>query len=373
MIRYASVMVRDTRLDTWVPSGLADRVRSTADLLDTNTTDVVRRSLRLYTKQRPVYSFDGTGASFVRDAWASAYPSESADAENAERRLSEFRTWQKETRADFATVTTGTASEVIPPGYRPLLADWTQDRPLYAAATRGPLSDATPFVVPGEMTDANVSGAVADHTEGSAAGEGTMTFTGSVTVTPATVSGLFAVTRELVDGSSPQADQIAMGALRESYARKVEVKIFTELNSVQSGTITNGQVPNGAQARTSTGAALPADLRKAILTFVNVRGQKARSVVASSRTTVAEALETLDLTHWALRDVSIELSPWITGTAAGDGDVFVLAGDLFAWSSALAELRFAEKRGPHILELALFGYFATRVVAPRGLASIRHS
>ena len=60
--------------------------------------------------------------------------------------------------------------------------------------------------------------------------------------------------------------------MRESYARQSEARIFTELNSIQSGAITAGQVPNGARARVSTGTALPADLRKSLAVVHAVRG-----------------------------------------------------------------------------------------------------
>ena len=40
------------------------------------------------------------------------------------------------------------------------------------------------------------------------------------------------------------------------------------------------------------------------------------------------------MTTWALRDVTDELSPFITGTAAGDGDVFILGhNDPWVWES----------------------------------------
>ena len=64
----------------------------------------------------------------------------------------------------------------------------------------------------------------------------------------------------------------------------------------------------------------------------------------------------MDLQAFAFRDVSLELSPWITGIAAGDGDVFVLGtGDLWAWSSPLLDFRFAERAGPAAVDLAVWG------------------
>jgi hypothetical protein len=186
----------------------------------------------------------------------------------------------------FTTATTSNASQVIPPGYRPLLATSAADRPLYAAPTRGELSDATPFAIPGTVAEASVASGAATHVEGANPTDGTLTFE-TKTIVPQGISGLFRVTRELVDSSNPAVDQIAMMAMREDYDRAAEQRVHTELNTVQSGTITNGLVPSGAQARTSTGMALPADLRKALLTFVDVRKRRARVTTWASTSYVA--------------------------------------------------------------------------------------
>ena len=89
---------------------------------------------------------------------------------------------------------------------------------------------------------------------------------------------------------------------------------------------------------------------------------------------MSDALESVDLQAFALRDVTIELSPWITGVAAGDGDVFVLgSGDLWAWSSPLLDFSYFERVGPALVDLAIYGYYATKMVKPVGLSSIRHT
>jgi hypothetical protein len=70
----------------------------------------------------------------------------------------------------------------------------------------------------------------------------------------------------------------------------------------------------------------------------------------------------------------VDQSAFITGTAAGDGDVFILGdGDVWAWASPLLEFTYFERQGPAVVDLALFGYFATKVVKPSGVASIRHT
>jgi hypothetical protein len=274
-----------------------------------------------------------------------------------------------------ATATRATDPELIPPGYRPLLADFESDRPLFDAASHGDLTTPTPFTIPANVDETAIDTGAATHTEGTNPTEGTLALTPK-TITPAGISGVFRATRELVDSSNPAVDAVAFAVMREDWDRQAEALIYTELNGSggQGGTITGDFVPSGAAVRTSAGAALPADLRKALALFVDHRKQKPRYVVASSRKSVSEALETLDQTAWALRDLSVELSPWITGTGAGDGDVFITGrNDLWAWQSPLLEFSYFERQGPSSVDLSLFGYFATRLIKPAGLAAIRHT
>lgn len=368
---------RDQRFEVRLTQSERDAVDAAARSEGVTAGDVVRRRiLPAFTRPRVVYALDASGAtpSLIRDQWHVMNESYLGDSTDARDRLKQHDGFMRELRQQFTTVTTGNAGQVIPPGYEPLLASSVSDRPLYAAATKGDLSDATPFTLPGNLSEASIdSGSAAGVAEGTNATDGSMAFSGG-TVTPVGIRGRFVVTRELVDASNPAIDAVAFGAMREDWDRQAETLIFTELNTVQAGTITSGLVPSGAQARTSAGTALPQDLAKAILNFADVRKTKARSVVASTRSTVSDALEAVDLTRLAFRDVSIEQSPWITGTAAGDGDCFVLGeGDLYAWSSPLLDFRYVEKNGPATVELAIWGYYATKLIKPAGLASIRHT
>jgi hypothetical protein len=55
-----------------------------------------------------------------------------------------------------------------------------------------------------------------------------------------------------------------------------------------------------------------------------------------------------------------------------DGDLFILGrNDLWCWQSALLEFSYFERQGPALVDLARFGYFATRLIKPAGLAAIR--
>ncbi len=366
---------RDQRLELRLSAEEVEGVRMAAESVGVSMSDLVRTQLRHYTLPRPTYPLDSapTSPSLVRDSWHVMNQSYLGSARDAQDRLTAHMNYMRRLETEFATATTTTAAAIVPPGYEPLLADSTSDRPLFAAANRGGLSDATPFVVPGTLTEASVETGADVVAENVQPTEATAAFVGQ-TITPVGIKGVFRVTREIVDASNPAIDAVLFAAMREDYDRQAEKQIFTELNTVQSGTITAGLVPSGAQARTSAGTALPADLRKAILNYVDVRKRKARSVVASSRASVSDALESLDLQAWALRDVTVDLSPWITGVAAGDGDVFILAtGDLWAWASPLLDFRFMERVGPSAVDLAVYGYFATKIIKPAGLASIRHT
>lgn len=64
----------------------------------------------------------------------------------------------------------------------------------------------------------------------------------------------------------------------------------------------------------------------------------------------------------------------MTGDTATDADVLVLnSEDAWLWESPLLTFRFEEKSGPALIELALFGYHAVKLIRPVGLASVRHT
>ncbi|MGH9200928.1 MAG: phage portal protein, partial [Vicinamibacterales bacterium] len=145
----------------------------------------------------PVYRFDGNhhAPSLVRDAWA-YHMDRDFDARDRMRKFQE----QQQDLVNFATITTGTASAVIPPGYRPDLyvTQLMQGRPIVSFASRGTISDATPFTVP-RFTSA--TGATADHVQGVNPTDGTLVLD-TATVTPGAVSGVFKLTREVIDAAN---------------------------------------------------------------------------------------------------------------------------------------------------------------------------
>lgn len=367
----------------------------------------VRAARYTISREAPVYPLDGSGHSLVRDAWYSIRERD----DDATERLRRFRQQTHELakvarhaiafgggrREAFTTGTTSTASQIIPPGYRPELfvPMLNQQRPMVNALSQGTIENATPFVVP---VFGSFSGATVDNVEGVNPTDGTLTFT-SKTVTPGAISGRLVLSREIVDSSNPAIDQIALASMRESYARQTEAKVFTLLNGASGagGTITSGFVPSGAQAsQSASGAAtaLPVDIRKALALYPFRRFQAPSIGLMSSIATTALAAVT-DTTNrplfpsvgamnssgvanavdqgWYVDGLAFVPAWAMTGVVgANDTHVFILnQADGWVWESPTLLFRFEEKQGPALIELALFGYFATHLLRPVGLAGIR--
>ena len=357
---------------------------------------VVPAGRAVVTREAPVYSMNGLGPSLVRDSWHARNGDQAA-----RERLRKFEAQtadvaQQAASAMFAANTTNAAA-VITPGYRPDLyvTQLMKGRPLVGGVSRGALEDATPFTIPSFTGSSGMSG---DHTEGSNPSAGTLTI-GTVTVTPVAISGLFQLTREIVDSSNPAIDAIAMQAMGESYSQQTEAKVYTELNGANGvgGTITSGFVPSGAQASTTSGQGdeLIAGIRaaealypfrrfaaptrgylsqegtSALATAVGTDGRPLLpSVGAQNSAGIGNAVNQA----WFVDGLTFEPCWSMTGNAAGDADVVMLnQADVWAWESGLLTFRYEERNGPALIDLALFGYFATRVLRPVGLSGIRHT
>jgi hypothetical protein len=64
----------------------------------------------------------------------------------------------------------------------------------------------------------------------------------------------------------------------------------------------------------------------------------------------------------------------MSGNAIGDGDVLLFnSNDVWFWESGLLTFRFEERSGPALIDLALFGYSAARLLRPVGLSALRYS
>lgn len=360
------------------------------------------------TREAPVYLMNGHGPSLVRDSWK-------ARTEHDHEAGARLRKFAEQTRdqsqaamhpefsAQFA-VNTGNASQIIAPGYRPDLyvTQLLQGRPLTSGVSRGTISDATPFNIPSYVSS---SGATAAHVEGTNPTGGSLTL-GTVTVAPGAISGVFELSREIVDSANPAVDAIAMNAMHESYSQQTEAQVYAELNGTNGvgGTITSGFVPSGAQAATTTGSAggiaaggdeLIAGIRAALALYqfrrfaAPNRGYLSQegtsSVAAAVGSDGRPLLPSVGPTNtvgqgstlgggWLIDNLVFEPAWSMTGNAAGDADVLIFnSTDVWCWESPLLVFRFEERGGPARIDLALFGYFATRILRPRGFSAIRHT
>lgn len=348
--------------------------------------------------EAPVYRLNGHGFSLVRDTWKHRTE---GDHEAGERLRKFSRQTEDASKKAMDAIafgaTTGNASAVIPPGYRPELfvTQLMQGRPLVNAVSRGTLSDATPFNIPKYVSSSGMS---AEHVEGVNPSDGTMTL-GITTVSPTAISGKFTLTREIVDSANPAIDAIAVAAMQEAYSQQTEGIVYTELNGTNGvgGTITSGFVPSGAQVSTTSGQGdeLLAGVRAANALYPFRRfgaanrahiSQEAASAYASAVDGANRPLLPYEAPQNAYGTASpmqggyrvdglLHVPTWsMTGNAAGDADVLEFnSQDVWAWESALLMFRFEERNGPAFIDLALFGYFAARVLRPVGLMAVRHT
>jgi len=357
------------------------------------------------TREEPIYRFDGSGHSMVRDAWSAA----TAHDEDAIDRLRKYRRQTEEVATlvhqnfgsvgglQFAPQTTTSASNIIPPGYRPELyvPQLQQERPIVSAASQGTITNAAPFTVPVFGSSTSVS---ADHVEGTNPSDGSVAFA-TKTVTPQAISGRLVLTRELVDSSNPAIDQIALATMRESYNRQTEVKAYTLLNGANGagGTITSGFVPSGAQAvtvaRGTDNQALVTQIRVSLAAYpfarfasptVGLMGATATGYLAAALDTTKRPLfpyigQTNSIGSgnsvtqgWNVDGLNF-IPAWAnTGVAAGDSQIMIIKqSDFWVWESPLLSFRFEEKQGPANIELNIFGYFGTHLLRPVGLSGIR--
>lgn len=355
----------------------------------------------------PVYRFNGHGNSIVKDMWKSRTMGD----HEATARLRKFSQQTEEVSADIAdnmvvdpatghasfAVNTGNASGVIPPGYRPdlFVTQLLKGRPLATSLSRGTLSDATPFNIPKFVSASN---GTAEHVEGTNPSQGNLVL-GITVVSPTAISGTYQLTREIVDSANPAIDAIAAQAMQESYRQQTEAMVYTELNGDNGvgGTITSGFVPSGAQVYTSSGQGdeLLLKLREAMGVYDFNRfaeldrghfSREASTDISTAVDTTGRPLVPFQagmnafgsterlVSGYEIDGLRFQKTWSMTGNAAGDADVIALnSSDAWAWESGMLMFRFEERNGPANIDLALFGYFATRVIRPVGLVGIRHT
>jgi HK97 family phage major capsid protein len=349
------------------------------------------------TREEPVYRFDGEqrGASMVRDFWRANTERD----QDAVERLRKFQAQQRDmvdllvktppsVRAGFAGAATTNVDtdSVIPPGYRPdlFVNELMQSRPIVAQASRGTITDATPFVVPRFVSS---TGLTADHTEGTNPSNGTIVLD-SITVSPGAVSGMFELTREIVDAANPAIDAIALAAMRESYNQQTEVKAHAALNgaalaantedittAVLGGTdgeaigLLRGLLADYPFHRFAapTGAVMSQAMTRHLATAVDPDGRPLLPSVGASNTSgVGNAVSQ----GWFVDGLPFVPAWAMTETEDDHVAIVTNRADWWAWESPLLTFRFEEKSGPAKIELALFAYFATAVLRPAGFSAL---
>lgn len=322
--------------------------------------------------EAPVYTFDGTGPSFVRDVYYARFEAK-ADAQDRLRRFSEMLESDSSqvSMLTAAVETRSTLDTFIQEGYRPdmLIAAIDKGRPLTSRIGTVPLSDATPFRIPieGDFTG------VGDHTEGTKhTAEGDLT-AGEVTIQPGAISGAYRISRELVDASNPALDTLAVRAMARDYRSQTEAKVAAALLAADSS----------ATLSINTVMKLRAELGD----YYDLADEPASFVAASSSYYNTLAVETDSTGRPMLASVNPSnavgtASPGWTG-ASVDGvelvksskvavdDAFILRSeDVFIGESPLRTFRFDEVEGPGVIKLALWSYFAAKVTRAGSVVQI---
>lgn len=358
-------------LSVRVDDDLHTALSRAADREETNISELARRGLAV-TFARPTYG-PGSPHSFVRDSWG-ALTGTGGDPDTMGR-IDRFRAQLADGTALAAfAATTGNASQAIPPGYSPLSPAPDSDRPLWALTTEQSITSPQPFTVPGLAT---TTGATAPHVENTNPASGSLAFAGGI-VSPRGYSGLFDVTRELLDSSNPTVDSIVIGEMLESFHRQLEDVVADELATL-------------TPAGTTAAATIAADVRKQIGRTVGTRRRRATAAVVTAADTIADALAALpaansgspigldettgnDTADWHVRGVPVRLSADLGAASSGQLIAAVTSpGSLFAWSTGPTVFRFEQIQGPGVIRLALYGYAAAKAVRPAGVRTLTHS
>jgi hypothetical protein len=345
-------------------------------------------------KEPPTYRFDGDvkQPSLVRDSWNWHHNGDY----DARDRLHKFQDQQadivKFQQVNF-NIDTTSAADVVPPGYRPdlFVTQLMQGRPVVSQASRGTITDATPFTVPKfvrstDSTEVAGTQVVADHVEGTNPSPGHIELDSTV-VQPLAMSGIFELTREIVDSSNPAIDAIAMAAMRESWNQQAEVKAYAALNGAASETeeVTLALLgdDSGAGVRAArkllarypfvrfaapTGAVIS---QTATQGFASAEGTDGRPLLPSVGAQNTAGLGNAVSQGWFIDGLAFVPAWAMTETLSDDVSIITNRADWWVWESPLLTFRFEEKRGPAIVELALFGYFGTHVLRDTGIFAIR--
>lgn len=322
--------------------------------------------------ERPVYTFDGTGPSFVRDVFHSRF-SMDRDAGDRLMRFNEMMSAGDATQGRMVTAaveTSTTLTNYIQDGYKPelLVSAIDEGRPLTSRIGSVTLTDATPFRIP---TEGDFTG-VDDHSEGTAhATEGDLT-AGEVTFTPGAVSGAYRISRELVDAANPALDTIAVRAMVRNYRSVTEGKVAAALLAADATATLN--IADVMALRTELNDFYDTNFESA--SFVAASTSYYNTLLGDTDTTGRPMLASLNPTNaagsapgWTGAHVDgVEL---IKSSKIATNDAFIVnREDVLVGESALRTFRFDEVEGPGIIKLALWAYFGAVVTRASSVVQI---
>lgn len=324
--------------------------------------------------EKPVYTFDGTGPSFVRDMWHARFEQD-YEAQSRVRQFNER--WVQQDAAQVGVLTAAvetraTLPNFIQQGYKPemLVEVIDKGRPLVNRIGTVGLTDATPFRLPaeGEMT-----GGVGDHTEGTAhVAEGDLA-ANEVLITPGAISGAFRLSREAIDATNPALDQMALRAMLRQYRYATEAKVAAALAASDStATVSINTVQKlraelnayyDTNLEEASGVAAHPGFYTALLADVDTTG---RPMLASVNP--QNAAGTVRPGHTGADVDGVEV---YKAYAVSANDAFLYrAEDVFIGESSLQTFRFEEVEGPGVIKLALWAYFAAKVTRPGSVVKI---
>lgn len=335
--------------------------------------EVVTATPTLQVSEPLPYRFDGTQGEHDLSTDLFAIAAGKSGSGEAKARTEKF---MEDAREALFNVATGNVTSVNPNRQRPdLFADkLSYVTPLWNAIAKGPIADATPFVIPSYNTS---SGEVADHTQGTEPTGGSYSTT-SQTVTPGAVSGKYDVNREVVDaGGNPQVSQLIMRQVLRAYAEYLEGKaaallagltvtdiplLFADTDAVRAGKVEAGiadlQFARGGdrfdtfmlhQALYKSLTSAKDGANRPLYPIIGAQNSNGTRVPAGTIEVAGKA----GSPAWAL---------------SGTKSYLFAADDVLGWASAPQEFRFEYQVAS--VTIGLFGYQATACVRTAGVRSI---
>lgn len=335
-----------------------------------STVDATAGAAAAVTSEPAVYAFDGTGPSFVKDAWNAR---QLGDRDAAER-LSRFQSAmssgdQAQTLALAAVMTRTGNDEIIPAQYRPnLLIDVIdRGRPLFTrAGVRVTLTDATPFTIPviGDFDGVGV------HTEGTAhVAEGTQELD-KRTVTPVAMSGAFRVSREMIDAANPAIDRIVVAGMMRDYRRETEAAVWAAIIAADAAADASVNTVMELRAQLIAFAAansdVPADFVAASTTaFATLASEMNGDLPALPYVGPVNRLGTIRAGYTGASIDGVEIANVSTVAAT---EMVALRGDaLLVGEGKVQTFRFDEVEGPGVIKFALWAYVCAQVIDATGV------